>query len=40
MGINHSLAYLETTGQIVGDPMELKLFEFGEFEFQQSIKDG
>ena len=35
MAVNHTLTYVESTGQIVGDPMEIKLFEFGEFEVKK-----
>ena len=32
MATNHSLSVIEESGEIVGDPMEVKLFEFGEFQ--------
>ena len=32
MAVNHSITSIRETGEIVGDPMQIKLFEFGEFE--------
>ena len=32
MAVNHSITSIRETGEIVGDPMEIKLFEFGEYE--------
>ena len=41
MATNHSIIQIESTGELVGDPMEIKLFQFGEFEldFSQSNPD-
>ena len=39
MACNHSLIAVEETGELVGDPMEVKLFEFGQFTLNQSHPD-
>ncbi len=39
MAVNHSITSIRETGQIVGDPMEIKLFEFGEFEIGHNHDD-
>jgi len=39
MAANHSLIMIEATGELVGDPMEVKIFEFGEFRLNQSNAD-
>lgn len=31
MASNHSIVQIEDTGQLVGDPMEIKLLTFGQF---------
>ena len=36
MATNHSIIQIEDTGELVGDQMEIKLFEFGEFELDFS----
>lgn len=41
MATNHSIVQIEKTGELIGDPMEIKLFQFGEFEmdFSQNNPD-
>jgi cation-transporting P-type ATPase 13A2 len=39
MASNHSIIKIEETDELVGDPMEIKLFEFGKFSLNQSIED-
>lgn len=40
MATNHSIVQLQGTGQHIGDPMELKMFEFGEFQINdENIED-
>jgi cation-transporting ATPase 13A2 len=39
MAMNHTIVSLEETGEHVGDPMEIKLFEFGEFQFSNEQSD-
>ena len=39
MACNHSLIVVEESGQLIGDPMEVKLFEFGQFTLNQSHPD-
>lgn len=39
MASNHSIIRLEDTGELIGDPMEIKLLEFGEFTLNQSNSD-
>lgn len=39
MAMNHTIVSLEETGEHVGDPMEIKLFEFGEFSFSNEQSD-
>lgn len=39
MASNHSIIRIEETGELVGDPMEIKLFEFGQFTLNQSNTD-
>jgi len=39
MASNHSIIRIEATGEMIGDPMEIKLFEFGEFTLNQSLAD-
>jgi len=39
MAANHSIVKIEDTGELVGDPMEIKLFLFGEFSFNHSNPD-
>lgn len=37
--MNHTIVNVEQTGENVGDPMEIKLFEFGEFKFSNEQSD-
>jgi hypothetical protein len=39
MASNHSIIKIEATKQLIGDPMEVKLFEFGRFNLNQSHED-
>jgi hypothetical protein len=39
MAANHSIIKIETTGELIGDPMEVKTFNFGEFDLNQSHED-
>lgn len=39
MASNHSIIKIEETEELVGDPMEIKLFEFGNFKLNQSNSD-
>ena len=39
MAANHSIVRIESTGEMIGDPMEIKLFDFGEFFLNQSHSD-
>ena len=39
MASNHSIIKVESTEELVGDPMEIKLFEFGKFSLNQSNSD-
>ena len=39
MASNHSIIKIEETEELVGDPMEIKLFEFGQFSLNQSNSD-
>jgi magnesium-transporting ATPase (P-type) len=39
MASNHSIIKIEETEELVGDPMEIKLFEFGEFTLNQGNSD-
>ncbi len=32
MAVNHTIVQLDGTGEYIGDPMEVKMFEFGEFQ--------
>lgn len=31
MAVNHTIVQLEETKEFIGDPMEVKLFEYGEY---------
>lgn len=37
MASNHTIIRVVSTGQNVGDPMEVKLFEFGGYEFHDVL---
>ena len=37
MATNHTIVNIESTGENVGDPMEIKLFEFGQFRFNDKL---
>lgn len=37
--MNHTIVNVEQTGENVGDPMEIKLFEFGQFKFSNENSD-
>lgn len=39
MASNHTIVKIENTGQLVGDPMEEKLFNFGKFTLNESHPD-
>lgn len=39
MASNNSIIKIETTSELIGDPMEIKLFDFGGFELNQSHND-
>ena len=36
---NHSIIKIEDTNELIGDPMEVKMFNFGKFVLNQSIPD-
>jgi hypothetical protein len=39
MATNHSIIKIEATDELIGDPMEIKLFNFGNFKLNQSPVD-
>ena len=39
MASNHSIVKIEATGELIGDPMEIKAFQFGQFKLNQTISD-
>jgi hypothetical protein len=39
MAANHSIIKIEATGELVGDPMEIKALQFGKFELNQHLPD-
>ena len=39
MASNHSIIKIEATNELIGDPMEIKLFNFGKFTLNQSPAD-
>jgi magnesium-transporting ATPase (P-type) len=39
MAANHSIIKIEATNELVGDPMEVKVFEFGRYILNQSLED-
>ena len=39
MAANHSIVKVESTGELVGDPMEVKLLLFGDFSINQANID-
>jgi hypothetical protein len=36
MASNHSIIKIEETGELIGDPMEVKLFQFGKYTLNQT----
>lgn len=39
MATNHSIIKIEATGELIGDPMEIKAFLFGRFRLNQAPTD-
>ena len=39
MASNNSIIKIEATNELIGDPMEIKTFEFGRFQLNQSHTD-
>lgn len=39
MATNHSIIKIEHTNELIGDPMEVKTFNFGRFSLNQSHED-
>lgn len=39
MAANHSIIKIEATGELIGDPMEIKAFQFGQFRLNQAPAD-
>lgn len=39
MAANNSIIKIEATNELIGDPMEVKMFEFGRFHLNQSHSD-
>lgn len=39
MAANHSIIKIEATGELIGDPMEIKAFLFGGFTLNQAPSD-
>lgn len=39
MAANHSIIMIQATGELIGDPMEIKVFEFGKFSLNESLTD-
>lgn len=39
MAANHSIIKIEASGELVGDPMEIKAFQFGKFDLNQQLPD-
>lgn len=39
MAANHSIIKIEATEELIGDPMEVKVFQFGRYSLNQSHTD-
>lgn len=37
MATNHTIVRLQSNGENVGDPMEVKMFEFGQFQISDEF---